>query len=113
MNRLLSIVPALLSPTALVLAQDTTWLTSLSSQGLLLLAQLVPFLLGLALVVFVWGMVLFIARSGDEKAIAQGKQQMIWGVIGLFVLVSIWGFIAILRTLFGIQPVGFQTPGFM
>lgn len=51
--------------------------------------------LALATVVFFWGMVQFIwnSREGDSNATKNGKQFMMWGIIGLFVMFSIWGII--------------------
>ena len=64
----------------------------------------------LALLVFFWGLARFIFKigsGGDAKAVAEGKQLMIWGVIAIFVMVSIWG---ILR--FFSQDVGFGALSF-
>lgn len=70
-----------------------------------------------ALLVFVWGVVktmismngggsVFDADgkkgSGVGKAIEEGKQRMVWGIVGLFVIVSIWGIIGLLGQLFGV-----------
>ncbi len=50
----------------------------------------------LAIVGFLWGMVQFIwaARQGDGgKGVKEGKQFMLWGLIALFVMFSVWGII--------------------
>ncbi len=50
----------------------------------------------LAVVAFFWGIVQFIwaARQGDAgKGVANGKQFMLWGLISLFVMFSVWGII--------------------
>lgn len=57
---------------------------------------LFPIMVGATLVVFFWGLIKFIYAAGDEKKIADGKQLIIWGIIGLFVMVSIWGIINLL-----------------
>ncbi len=57
---------------------------------------LIELLAGFALLGFFWGIALYIQSAGDEKKLAQGKDIMIWGVVGLFVLVSIWGILAFL-----------------
>lgn len=68
-------------------------------EGLILYAaQLVEYLISLvaaiALLVFMWGLAVFIFKiGGDEKAIAQGKALMKWGLIALFVMLSVWGII--------------------
>ncbi len=47
----------------------------------------------LALLYFFWGMGQFILKSGDSKLREEGKQRMIWGIIALFVIFSIFGII--------------------
>lgn len=55
--------------------------------------QILVLLVAGSLLAFVWGVAKFILASGDEKKIEEGKTLMIWGVIALFVMVSIWGII--------------------
>lgn len=62
-----------------------------------------PVAVGVALLVFIWGVVRMIAgmSMGDsDKAITEGKQRMVWGIVALFVIVSIWGIGALLETMF-------------
>lgn len=66
----------------------------------------IPIIVGLALLVFIWGLVKFISRvGGDEKAVTEGKKLMIWGLATLFLMISIWG---ILRFFYG--ALGFGRP---
>ncbi|MFM2357379.1 MAG: hypothetical protein RJA61_116 [Candidatus Parcubacteria bacterium] len=59
---------------------------------------LVPIVLLLSVTVFIFGLVKFIARvGGSETEIANGKNLMIYGILGLFVMTTLWaivGFIA-------------------
>jgi len=57
--------------------------------------KLLPILAGMTLLVFFWGLVGLIRNSGDEKAVKEGKQLMLWGIIALFVLVSFAGIISL------------------
>ena len=67
-----------------------------------LILKLVPVLEVLALLVFFWGLVKFIFRiGGDEKAVAEGKKLMIWGLVALFIMVCIWGILSFLSGSFG------------
>lgn len=50
--------------------------------------------------VFVWGVVRFIQGSGDDKRRAEGRQFLMWGTLGLFLMVSLWGVVKIIHTLF-------------
>jgi hypothetical protein len=58
---------------------------------------------GLAFLYFFWGMGQFVLKAGDEKARTEGKQKMVWSVVALFVMVSIYGIILFIRTTFGID----------
>ncbi len=55
----------------------------------------------LALLVFFWGLVKYIAKADDEKAKEAGKNIMIWGVIALFVMFSVFGLVNFLQESFG------------
>jgi hypothetical protein len=55
--------------------------------------QIIPMLLALAVLVFLWGIVKFIANASDPEARSGGIQHMIWGMIGLFDMVGFWGII--------------------
>lgn len=60
-----------------------------------------PILVALALLVFFKGLVGFIAKSGDAKNHEEGRNLMVWGLVGLFVMVSIFGILRFLVTDFG------------
>ena len=49
-----------------------------------------------------FGLAQFIRSAGNSEAIEEGKKKMLYGVIGLFVIVSVWGLVGILRETFGI-----------
>lgn len=58
-----------------------------------------------ALVVYFWGMATNIPHFGDEKGAEKRKSFLFWGIVVLFVMVSIWGIIKLLQnTLFGGSP---------
>ena len=58
---------------------------------------LVPVLFAVAFIVFLWGAFdTFILGSNDEEVKDKGKNLMLWGLIGFFVMVSVWGLVNIL-----------------
>ncbi|HVW83001.1 MAG TPA: hypothetical protein VHC68_03630 [Candidatus Paceibacterota bacterium] len=58
---------------------------------------LVPVLFALAFIVFLWGAFdTFILGANSEETKERGKNLMLWGLIGFFVMVSIWGLVNIL-----------------
>jgi uncharacterized membrane protein len=67
-----------------------------------LMNQVVRIIFGLALIYFFWGGARFILNAGDAKTREDGKNKMIWGVITLFVMISIYGIIAWLTGVLGL-----------
>jgi len=65
-----------------------------------ILNPLVGVFIALALIYFIWGLANFILHADDEQARSKGKQIMVWGVIALFVMISIWGIVLILKNTF-------------
>jgi hypothetical protein len=63
---------------------------------------------GVALLVFFWGLVKFILSASDPKGKAEGKSFMVWGVIALFVMVSVWGLVGFIQGELGLPRT---TPG--
>lgn len=57
---------------------------------------IIPLLIGVALVVFLYGVVMYVVRSGAED---KGKaiNYIIYGIIGLFVMVSVWGLVNLVQ----------------
>ncbi len=60
----------------------------------------VPFLIGLALVMFLVGVLKYVKSGDNEEAREAGRGLMIFGIIALFVMVSVWGFVKILFSTF-------------
>ncbi len=57
----------------------------------------------LAVLAFFWGLLNFIRGSGDPKNHAEGRQFMIWSVVALFCMVSVWGIVSFLQKQIGIN----------
>lgn len=58
---------------------------------------LVPVIFAVAFIVFVWGAFnTFILGHASEEVKEKGKNLMLWGLIGFFVMVSVWGLVNIL-----------------
>jgi hypothetical protein len=61
---------------------------------------LVALLGSVALVIFLWGAVRFLYLSGDSHD-KQGQKELLgWGLVALFVLVSIFGILQLLQGIF-------------
>jgi len=66
---------------------------------------IIPLLIVIAVIWFIYG-VLKYATAKDNEAQAEGRSVMINGIIALFVIVSIWGLVAVINSTFGINQGG-------
>ena len=101
MNRLL--ILALIAFPAVASAQDLGNLQELLDAVGSLVERALPIVVGIALLGFFWGLAKFIFSAGDEGAKDEGKRIMIWGVVALFVMVSVWGLVNFLADTFDIN----------
>lgn len=68
-----------------------------------LLSYIIPVLISLAVVYFIWGVIQFTV-STDEEAKKGARGKIINGLIGLFVIVAFWGIIKLITNTFGVGP---------
>ena len=73
-------------------------------QGLLKLVY--PIVVALAFIFFFWGVARFILNAGDDKKRADGQKKMMWGIIALFVVLSIMGILYFIGGAIGIGVNG-------
>ncbi len=65
---------------------------------------LVPTIFALAFLVFIWGVFkTFIMGGHDEEKQSEGKQLMIYAIIGFVVMVSVWGIVNLVAGGFGLN----------
>lgn len=67
-----------------------------------LLQSLTGLFLTVAVLAFFWGLVRYIYYAGDVKGRKKGRDTIVWGLIGLFVVVALAGILEILK---GILPL--------
>ena len=66
----------------------------------MIINAVVPFLVGLAVLLIIYGIVGYISKADDEEKRTEAKNFIIWGIIGVFVMVSVWGLVNILVSTF-------------
>jgi len=64
----------------------------------------VPLIGALMFLVFIYGVIkyFFLGNKGDEKELAEGRQFILWGIIGMVAFFSVWGFVNIVLSTLGI-----------
>ncbi len=45
-------------------------------------------LFALALVYFMWGLIVFLANPDDESKRDEGRRHMLWGIVGMFIMIA-------------------------
>jgi len=66
-------------------------------------SAVIPFIIGLALVFFIYGVMQYVLNEADEGKREKGKQFMVWGIIALTVMLSVWALVGILGGTFGLN----------
>lgn len=66
------------------------------------LNQIIGVLFILVTVYFFWGIVEFVrsSGSGDAAKLETGKKHMVWGIIGMAIMASAWGIVAMIQQAF-------------
>jgi hypothetical protein len=63
--------------------------------------QLIVVIFAASLLMFLWGVFKYtILSQGDEKQTGEAKNVIFYGIIGLFVMASVWGILKIIQTSF-------------
>ncbi len=60
-------------------------------------------LFSLGFLVFMWGLIEFIANPTNSSIKEKGKQHMIFGILGLLIMVSVWGIVDLVTSTLGID----------
>jgi len=69
-----------------------------------ILQNVIAVLIGVAVVVFLWAIFRYLTESKNEAKREEAKKYMIFGIIAIFIMVSVWGVIGLLNQTTGIQP---------
>lgn len=58
--------------------------------------MLIPILISIAFIVFFWGLSKFVIGADNDQEVKKGKEFMLWGILALFILVSIRSILGII-----------------
>ena len=64
-------------------------------------SRIIPLMGAVAFLAFVLGVAKYIKSAGSEKDSKDSKNLLIWGIVGLFVMITIWGIVSFLKSEFG------------
>lgn len=75
-----------------------------------ILNPLILLFLGLAVVYFMWGVFKYVGKGESESDRREGANMMMYGIVAIFVMVSVWGLVTILINTFGLSTSVPQPP---
>lgn len=103
MRRIKSFAFAAAALTPFIAAAQVTDIQSFFQLALELINAVLPVFLALASIIFIWGVVTYITAAGDEEKRKKGQQRIMYGLIGLFVLVAFWGIVNVVVNTLGLS----------
>lgn len=75
--------------------------TLMASINRVVINPLIIFLFACALAYFLYGVVQFILNPANEEIRKSGKSHMMWGVVGMFIMVSVFAIMQIILNTLG------------
>src|SRR3989344_8630604 len=69
----------------------------------LIINPLINLLFALALVYFLYGVFEFFLNQGNEEKKTSGKSHMLWGVIGITIMMGVWAILGIITNTLNIS----------
>ena len=97
----LALVAVALALPLVSFAQSLTNLQTLVTSIGNIVNLIIPILFAIALLGFFYGLVRYIFGKEDDKA--QAKKTMIWGVVALFIMASVWGLVTFIQNAVGVN----------
>ena len=88
-------------PTSCAAVASTNGLSDLLCRVSNLLNSVLPVIVAIGVLYFVWGVVSYVIAS-EEEAKKAGRDRIIYGIIGLAVIIGMWGLVNLVRNSFGL-----------
>ncbi len=91
---------------AVAFAQPATY-SDLVGLFIRIINLVIPIVIGIAITGFLYGVLKYILSLRNEEEKRSGREIMLWGIIALFLMFSVWGILRILtNTFLGGTPQG-------
>jgi hypothetical protein len=107
-------LPAMLVLPLVVGAQGGTLTSAVDTILNFIKGSVIPAIFAIALVIFLWGIVSYMIAGDDEEKKKTGRTYIIYGIIGLAVMASVWGLVGLLTGEFhlgNVTPTMPEVPG--
>lgn len=79
--------------------------TLMNSINKVIINPLIVLVFAVALVYFVYGVMQFVLNGANEEARKLGKSHMLWGLIGIFIMVAVFGIMRLIMNTLGVNNI--------
>ena len=79
--------------------------TFLSNVNTTIINPLITFLFALAVVFFLYGVFEFIMNQENEEKKTEGKSHIVWGIIGITIMMGVWTILNMIMSTFNITGI--------
>ena|SRR3989344_1567838 len=91
--------------TKVAYASLDTFLASVNEE---IINPLIVFLFALAVLYFIYGVFEFLANQENEDKKTSGKSHMLWGVIGITIMMGVWTILNVVLSTFDIEGIDLE-----
>mgnify|MGYP000894841768 CR=1 FL=1 len=115
MKKAIGITSALLFPSLALAATgiDLSGISDTVRSLIYIVNLLIPFFLAIAVLVFIYGLIKYVLQAGESEARKEARGCIIYGIIGIAVIMSVFGLVKLLQNTLDIQndnPTGGDIP---
>ena len=80
---------------------EASIVTLMASVNRVIINPLIMFLFALAVVYFLFGLANYLLSPDNEEIRKSSKSHMLWGIIGMFIMISVFGIMTLILNTFG------------
>lgn len=90
---------------------EASVVTLMKSVNRVIINPLITLLFALAVVYFLYGLVQYLLNPDSEEIRKSSKSHMLWGIIGMFIMVSVFGIMSLILTTLGEDRIKLDSTG--
>ncbi len=96
---------------SLVPVAEANVVTLMGSITEVIINPLITLLFAIAVTFFIWGVMKFLLNPDNEEVRSASKKHMLWGIIGLFIMVAVFGIMRFLLKSIGEKNIKIDKDG--
>jgi len=85
---------------------EASVVTLMKSINRVIINPLIVLLFALAVVYFIYGLTRYLLSPDNEEVRKSSKSHMLWGIVGMFIMISVFGILSIIMNTIGVENRG-------